>query len=104
MAEGQKQKVVLESEAVRQKQINEATGQAEAIRAIASATADGLKAVAGAVQTEGGMEAVQLRVAEKLVEQFGHLAKQGNTLILPANFGDISSLIATAMSVVKQTK
>jgi len=104
VAEGQKQKVVLESEAVRQKQINEATGQAEAIRAIASATADGLKAVAGAVQTEGGMEAVQLRVAEKLVEQFGHLAKQGNTLILPANFGDISSLIATAMSVVKQTK
>lgn len=104
VAEGQKQKVVLESEAVRQKQINEATGQAEAIRAIAGATADGLKAVAGAVQTQGGMEAVQLRVAEKLVEQFGHLAKQGNTLILPANFGDISSLIATAMSVVKQTK
>ncbi|MEN6469552.1 MAG: stomatin-like protein [Smithella sp.] len=104
VAEGQKQKVVLESEAVRQKQINEATGQAEAIRAIANATADGLKAVAGAVQAQGGMEAVQLRVAEKLVEQFGHLAKQGNTLILPANFGDISTLIATAMSVVKQTK
>jgi len=104
VAEGQKQKVVLESEAVRQKQINEATGQAEAIRAIADATADGLKAVAGAVQTQGGMEAVQLRVAEKLVEQFGHLAKQGNTLILPANFGDMSSMIATAMSVVKQTK
>ena len=104
VAEGQKQKVVLESEAVRQKQINEATGQAEAIRAIAGATADGLKAVAGAVQAQGGMEAVQLRVAEKLVEQFGHLAKQGNTLILPANFGDLSSIVATAMSVVKQTK
>ena len=104
VAEGQKQKVVLESEAVRQKQINEATGQAEAIRAVAAATADGLKAVAQAVQAQGGMEAVQLRVAEKLVEQFGHLAKQGNTLILPANFGDISTLIATAMSVVKQTK
>lgn len=104
VAEGQKQKVVLESEAVRQKQINEATGQAEAIRAIADATADGLRAVAGAVQAQGGMEAVQLRVAEKLVEQFGHLAKQANTLILPANFGDISTLIATAMSVVKQTK
>lgn len=104
VAEGQKQKVVLESEAARQKQINEASGQAEAIRAVASATADGLKAVADAVQAQGGMEAVQLRVAEKLVEQFGHLAKQGNTLILPANFGDISTLIATAMSVVKQTK
>ena len=104
VAEGQKQKVVLESEAVRQKQINEATGQAEAIRAVANATADGVKAVASAVQSEGGMEAIQLRVAEKLVEQFGHLAKQGTTLILPANFGDISSLIATAMTVVKQTK
>lgn len=104
VAEGQKQKVVLESEAAQQKQINEANGQAEAIRAIANATADGLKAVASAVQTQGGMEAIQLRVAEKLVEQFGHLAKQGNTMILPANFGDISSLIATAMSVVKQTK
>lgn len=104
VAEGQKQKVVLESEAVRQKQINEATGQAEAIRAVANATADGIKAVASVVQSQGGMEAVQLRVAEKLVEQFGNLAKQGNTLILPANFGDISSLIATAMSIVKETK
>ena len=104
VAEGQKQKVVLESEAVRQQQINEATGQAEAIRAVADATADGVKAVASAVRSEGGMEAIQLRVAEKLVEQFGHLAKQGTTLILPANFGDISSLIATALTVVKQTK
>ena len=104
VAEGQKQKVVLESEAVRQKQINEATGQAEAIRAVANATADGVKAVAAAVKSDGGMEAVQLRVAEKLVEQFGNLAKQSTTLILPANFGDISSMIATAMSVVKKTK
>ena len=104
VAEGQKQKVVLESEAIRQKQINEASGQAEAIRAVANATADGIKSVAAAVQSNGGMEAVQLRVAEKLVEQFGHLAKQGNTLILPANFGDISSLIASAMSIVKSTK
>jgi regulator of protease activity HflC (stomatin/prohibitin superfamily) len=104
VAEGQKQKVVLESEAVRQKQINEATGQAEAIRAVANATADGVKAVAGATQSAGGMEAVQLRVAEKLVEQFGQLAKQSTTLILPANFGDMSSLIGTVMSVIKKTK
>jgi regulator of protease activity HflC (stomatin/prohibitin superfamily) len=103
-AEGQKQKVVLESEAVRQKQINEANGQAEAIRSVASATADGLRVVAAATQESGGMEAVQLRVAEKMVEQFGHLAKESSTLILPANFGDISSLIGTAMSVIKKTK
>lgn len=102
VAEGQKQKTVLESEATRQRQINEAAGQAEAIKAVAIATAEGLKAVAEAAMAQGGMEAVQLRVAEKLVEQFGHLAKTNNTLILPANFGDVSSLIATAMSVVKQ--
>ena len=102
VAEGQRQKVVLESEAIRQKKINEAIGQAEAIRAIATATADGLKAVAEATKADGGMEAVQLRVAERLVDQFGLLAKHNNTLILPANFGDISSLIATVMTVVKQ--
>lgn len=102
VAEGQKQKVVLESEASRQRQINEATGQAEAIRAVAEATADGLRAVSGAIKAEGGLEAVQLRVAEKFVEQFGQVAKQGTTMILPANFGDMASLIATAMSIVKQ--
>lgn len=103
VAEGQKQKTVLESEAVKQKQINEAIGQAEAIKAIATATADGIKSVAEAIKAEGGFEAVQLRVADKLVEQYGHLAKTTNTLILPANFGDISSLIATAMTVVKRS-
>lgn len=103
VAEGQKQKVVLESEAARQRQINEAAGQAEAIRAVAQATADGIKMVASSIKAEGGMEAVQLRVAEKFVGEFGNLARTTNTLILPANLGDISSLIATAMTVIKQT-
>lgn len=103
VAEGQKQKVVLESEAARQRQINEAAGQAEAIRAVAQATADGIKMVAASIKVDGGMEAVQLRVAEKFVGEFGHLAKETNTVILPANLGDISSLIATAMTVIKQT-
>lgn len=104
IADGQKQKLVLESEGVRQRQINEAEGQAEAIRAVAKATADGIKSVAESILTSGGMEAVQLRVAEKLIEQFGSLAKATNTMILPANFADLSSMIATAMSVIKQTK
>ncbi len=102
IADGQKQKMILESEGLRQRQINEAVGQAEAIKAIAQATSEGIRVIAQAISTDGGMEAVQLRVAEKLVEQFGHLAKTNNTLILPANFGDISSIIATALSVVKQ--
>lgn len=103
IADGQKQKLVLESEGVKQRQINEALGQAEAIRAVAMATADGIKSVASAILTSGGMEAVQLRVAEKLIEQFGNLAKTTNTMILPTNFADLSSMIATAMSVIKQT-
>jgi len=101
VAEGQKKKVELESEAHKIKQINEAEGQARAITEIATATAEGLKKVAEAISVNGGMEAVQLRVAEKTVEQFGHLAKATNTLILPSNFGDMSSIIATAMTVVK---
>jgi regulator of protease activity HflC (stomatin/prohibitin superfamily) len=101
-AEGQKEKVVLESEAIRQRQINEAEGQAEAIRAVASATAEGIREVAAALQEKGGLEAVQLRVAEQLVEQYGKLAKTTNTMIMPANFADMGAMITAAMSVVKQ--
>ncbi|GAB3256386.1 stomatin-like protein [Larkinella harenae] len=102
IAEGQKQKVVLESEGVRLRQINEAAGEAEAIKSIADATAESLRKVASAINEEGGMNAVQLRVAEQLVDQFGNLARTNNTLILPANFGDMASIISTAMTVVKQ--
>ncbi|WP_320051701.1 stomatin-like protein [uncultured Acetobacteroides sp.] len=102
IAEGQKQKVVLESEGVKLQQINTAEGQAEAIRAVAVATADGIKAVASSIKNEGGFEAIQLRVAEQLVEQFGKLAKTNNTLILPANFGDMASIVSSALTVVKQ--
>lgn len=102
VAEGQKQKVVLESEGVKLQQINTAEGQAAAIRAVAVATADGIKAVAASIKDEGGFEAIQLRVAEQLVEQFGKLAKTNNTLILPANFGDMASIVSGALTVVKQ--
>jgi regulator of protease activity HflC (stomatin/prohibitin superfamily) len=102
VAEGQKQKVVLESEALQLRQINEATGQAEAIRSVAEATADGIRKVAEAIQVKGGSEAVQLRVAEQYVEKFGLLAKETNTMILPANFADMAGLITGAMAVIKQ--
>lgn len=102
LAEGQKQKVVLESEALKTRQINEAEGQSAAIKAVADATAESIRVVAAAIQEKGGMDAVQLKVAEKMVEQFGNLAKSTNTMILPANFGDMASMISTAMSVVKQ--
>ncbi|WP_373515806.1 SPFH domain-containing protein [Persicitalea sp.] len=101
VAEGQKQKAVLESEGVRERQINEAQGEASAILSVAQATAESIRLVAASIQNNGGMEAVQLRVADNLVEQFGKLAKTNNTLILPANFADLGSLIAASMTVVK---
>jgi regulator of protease activity HflC (stomatin/prohibitin superfamily) len=100
-AEGQKQQVIKASEARRQQQINEADGQAHAIQAIAVATAEGIRKVAEAINAEGGVEAVQLRVAEKYVEQFGHIAKTTNTVVLPATLSDVGSMIALAMNVLK---
>ena len=100
-AEGQKQQVIKASEAKRQQQINEAEGQANAIQAIAIATAEGIRKVAEAISSEGGVEAVQLRVAEKYVEQFGHIAKTTNTVVLPATLSDVGSMIALAMNVLK---
>ena len=103
IAEAEKKRVVLESEAEMEKKINEAKGQAEAIREVAHATAEGIREIAKAIQEKGGVEAVNLRIAEKLVEQFGNLAKETNTLILPADFGNLASLIAGITSVVKST-
>jgi regulator of protease activity HflC (stomatin/prohibitin superfamily) len=100
-AEGEKQKSIKASEAVRQKQINEAEGQAQAILSIASATAEGINRVAAAIQAPGGFQAVQLRVAEQYVTQFGNLAKAGNTFIIPTNLADASSFVATAMNIIK---
>jgi regulator of protease activity HflC (stomatin/prohibitin superfamily) len=100
-AEGQKQQVIKASEAKCQQQINEAEGQAQAIQAIATATADGIRKVAEAISSEGGVEAVQLRVAEKYVEQFGHIARTTNTVVLPANLADVGSMITLAMNVLK---
>ncbi|MFN2425187.1 MAG: SPFH domain-containing protein [Candidatus Binatia bacterium] len=103
-AEGSKQQVIKASEAHRQQQINEAEGQAAAILAVAAATADGIRRVADSIVIPGGYEAVQLRVAEDYIEQFGKLAKTSNTMILPANVADVASMIATAMSVIPKAK
>jgi regulator of protease activity HflC (stomatin/prohibitin superfamily) len=101
-AEGEKQQVIKASEARKQQQINEAEGQASAILAVASATAEGIRQVALAIDAPGGTQAVQLRVAEQYVAEFGNIAKAGNTLIVPANLTDISGMIATAMSAIQQ--
>jgi regulator of protease activity HflC (stomatin/prohibitin superfamily) len=103
-AEGEKQRVIKESEANRQQQINEAAGEAEAILAVATATAEGLRRVADAVSSGGGREAMQLRIAESYVAQFGNLARSTNTLVVPANLSDIASMIAMATKVFDQAR
>jgi regulator of protease activity HflC (stomatin/prohibitin superfamily) len=100
-AEGQKQQVIKASEARKQQQINEAEGQASAILAIASATSEGIRRVAEAINAPGGFQAVQLRVAEQYITQFGNLAKAGNTLIVPSTLTDVSSIIASAMTIIR---
>ena len=101
-AEGEKQRVIKESEANQQQQINEAKGEAAAILAVATATAEGLRQVGEALAGKGGIEAMQLRVAEEYVKQFGRLADEASsTLVVPANLSDIASMITLATSVVK---
>jgi regulator of protease activity HflC (stomatin/prohibitin superfamily) len=104
-AEGEKQRVIKESEANKQQQINEAQGEAAAILAVATATAEGLRQVGEALAGRGGIEAMQLRIAEEYVKQFGTLATEAaSTLVVPANLTDIASMIALATSVVKSQK
>src|SRR5438067_4122457 len=100
-AEGDKQQVIKASEAKKQQNINEAEGQAAAILSVATATAEGLRRVADAMKIPGGVDAMQLRIAEAYIKQFGELAKSGTSMIVPANVADISSMIATAMNVMK---
>jgi regulator of protease activity HflC (stomatin/prohibitin superfamily) len=103
-AEGEKQRVIKESEATKQLQINEAAGEAEAILAVATATAEGLRRVAESVSAAGGREAMQLRIAEEYVRQFGNLARTSNTLVIPASVSDIAGMIAMATKVFEQSR
>jgi regulator of protease activity HflC (stomatin/prohibitin superfamily) len=101
IAEGRKQSVILASEALRAEQINMASGEAEAILLKAKATAAGIDAVAESIAQgkESAQGAVSLSVAERYVDAFGRLAKEGTSVIVPGNVGDIGSLIASAMAV-----
>jgi regulator of protease activity HflC (stomatin/prohibitin superfamily) len=99
-AEGTKQETIKASEARRQQQINEAEGQAQAILAVASATAEGIRRVAEASQMAGGTEAIQLRVAEQYINEFGKVINNADTIILPATLSDVAGMITTAMQVI----
>lgn len=101
VSEGQKQETINLSEAEKLKQINEAEGRAEEIRMLAEATAAGVRAVGDAIDQPGGLQAVNLRVAEQWVTEFGKLAKTNNTMIVPAQLGDVATLVSTVMSTME---
>lgn len=103
-AEGDKQETIKNSEAEKQRSINEAEGQASAIYTVAKATSEGLKMIAEVIKSPGGDYAARLRVAEEYVKQFGELAKKTNTMIIPANVTELSSMVATALSVFEQVR
>lgn len=104
MADGERQAAILASEGQKQAAINKAQGEATALTTVAEATASAVRQVAAALEAPGGQQAANLKIAEKYVEQFGNIAKVGNTLIVPANIADVASMLSTAMTVLDKTK
>ncbi|HVK32728.1 MAG TPA: SPFH domain-containing protein [Burkholderiaceae bacterium] len=102
IATGEREAFIARSEGEKQAEINTAQGEAAAIVAVAEASADAIRKIAAAIQSPGGEQAVQLKVAEKAVEAFSQLAQKNNTMIVPGNLSDVSALIASAMAVIKQ--
>jgi regulator of protease activity HflC (stomatin/prohibitin superfamily) len=103
-ADGEKCEAIAHSEGEKQKRINEAQGKAEEIRLVAEATANGIATIAAAIRNEGGSEAVNLRLAEQYINEFGKLAKEGNTMIIPSDLSNISGFIKTAAKVLETGK
>ena len=104
IASGEREASIARSEGEKQAEINRAQGEAAAIVALAEASASALRQVGDAINAPGGMDAVSLRVAEHYVDAFAKLAKTNNTLIVPANLGDMSTVIASALQIVKAQK
>ena len=102
-SEADRQSLTNRAEGEKMKLINEAEGHAQQILRVAEATAEGIRKVAEALSMPGGTEAANLEVAKQYIDQFGNLAKENNTMILPGNLTDIASMVATAMSAIKQT-
>lgn len=102
VSEGQRQEMINLSEAEKLKQVNEAEGKATEIELLAKATAAGIRTIAEAINAPGGSDAVNLRVAEQYIDQFGHLAKTTNTLILPSDVGNIASFVGTVTKAMDQ--
>jgi regulator of protease activity HflC (stomatin/prohibitin superfamily) len=104
IAAGGREAAIQTSEGERQAAINQAQGEAAAILAVAEANAQAIRKIAEAIQSTGGMDAVNLKVAEQYVNAFANLAKAGNTLIVPGNLSDLSAMIASALTIVSRGK
>jgi len=102
IATGEREAFIARSEGEKQAEINTAQGEAAAIIAVADASADAIRKIAAAIQSPGGEQAVQLKVAEKAVEAYAQLAQKNNTMIVPGNMTEVSALIASAMAVMRQ--
>ncbi|MHC4368861.1 MAG: SPFH domain-containing protein, partial [Planctomycetota bacterium] len=100
-AEGDRQEMIARSEGEKQKRINEAEGRAIEILKVAEATANGIREIASAINEKGGVNAVNLRIAEQYLDEFGKLAKTNNSIIIPSNLSDIAGMIKAASSVIK---
>ena len=103
VAEGDKQEAIKKSEGEKMKRINEAEGRAKEIELVAIATAEGIRKIAEAIQAPGGGEAVNLRVAEQYIKEFGNLAKENNTVIIPSDLGNIAGMVASVTSLIKSS-
>ena len=101
-AEGVRQEMIARSEGEKQKRINEAEGRAVEIQRVAEATGEGIRKIAAAISEKGGADAVNLRIAQQYLDEFGKLAKTNNTMIIPSDLADIAGVIKTATSVIKQ--
>jgi len=101
IATGEREAFIARSEGAKQAEINKAQGEAAAITAVADATADAIRKIAAAIQQPGGEQAVQLKVAERAVEAYSHLAQKNNTMIVPGNMSEVATLIGTAMTLMK---
>ena len=103
-ADGEKQEAIAKSEGEKARRVNEAEGRAAEIRLVAEATAQGLREIAAATKEQGGMEAMNLRLAEQYIAEFGKIAKTGNTLVLPTDMANIAGFLKAATTVVKEVK
>ncbi|UCC97672.1 MAG: paraslipin [Phycisphaerales bacterium] len=101
-AEGDRQEMIARSEGEKQKRINEAEGRAIEILKVAEATANGIREIAKAINEKGGVNAVNLRIAEQYLDEFGKLAKTNNSIIIPTNLADIAGVIKAATSVIRE--